>query len=151
MLEAAPAAWVAGADAPPVDASLEPPCVQPEARRATETTEATASARKRENGDRVTGFPFSGCVDTETLSDSVRPAPHPGRGRRARGGAGRGPPRGSPRAPGQAAVAIMVSAIRSVRAASRVVTVTDTYLLLEKVVQIFPVEKNSVSLLQEAS
>ena len=68
---------VAGADAPPVDASLEPPCAQPEARRARETTEATASARKRENGDRVTGFPFSGCVDAETLSDSVRSAPHP--------------------------------------------------------------------------
>ena len=32
-------------------------------------------------------------------------------------------PAGRPRAPGQAAVAIMVSAIRSVRAASRVVTV----------------------------
>ena len=77
LSEAAPAAWVAGADAPPVDASLEPPCAQPEARRARETTEATASARKRENGDRVTGFPFSGCVDAETLSDSVRSAPHP--------------------------------------------------------------------------
>ena len=75
LLEAAPAAWVAGAAL--VDVSLEPPCAQPEARRATETMEAMTSARKRENGDRVIGFPFSGCVDAETLSDAVRLAPHP--------------------------------------------------------------------------